>query len=152
MWNIAVENVILRNMKHSTRSNWKFGECVQQWFHWTIHVIFEQTRLNQFLAEKKPWKIYGAAKSASVAKKSSMRDRRLGMHPSDAKNYNHHMNHVAIPLTRQLVDAVMFNHWYCRKQLLYLTALDWENSRHFAATPPVSSRNEVWGTSGKTTY
>ena len=37
-----------------------------------------------------------------------MRDRRLGMDPSDARNYNHHKNHVVIPLTRQLADTVMF--------------------------------------------
>ena len=29
-----------------TSTNWKLGECVRQWFHWTIHVIFLQTRLN----------------------------------------------------------------------------------------------------------
>ena len=72
-------------------------------------MILEQTRLSQFLAEKKTSKIYRAARSASVTKKSFMRDRRLGMHPSDAKNYRtHHRTHVVIPLTRQLADAVMF--------------------------------------------
>ena len=29
-----------------TSTNWKLGECVRQWFHWTIQVIFLQTRLN----------------------------------------------------------------------------------------------------------
>ena len=71
-------------------------------------MILVQTRLNQFLAEKKTSKIYRVAKGASVTKKSFMRDRRLGMHRSDAKNYNHHRTHVVIPLTRQLADAVMF--------------------------------------------
>ena len=60
-----------------TSTNWKLGECVRQWFHWTIHVIFLQTRLNlktkvkhryQFLGwpRKSPWKICGEANSGSA--------------------------------------------------------------------------------------
>ena len=66
-----------------TSTNWKLGECVRQWFHWTIHVIFLQTRLNlktkvkhryQFLGwpRKSPWKICGEQWE------------RRGTHPSDA--------------------------------------------------------------------
>ena len=58
-------------------TNWKLGECVRQWFHWTIHVIFLQTRLNlktkvkhryQFLGwpRKSPRKICGEANSGSA--------------------------------------------------------------------------------------
>ena len=60
-----------------TSTNWKLGECVRQWFHWTIHVIFLQTRLNlktkvkhryQFLGwpRKSPWKICREANSGSA--------------------------------------------------------------------------------------
>ena len=46
-----------------TSRNWKLGDCVRQWFHWTFHVIFVQKRLNfetesehkyQFLADEMP--------------------------------------------------------------------------------------------------
>jgi len=60
-----------------TSSNWKLGECVRQWFHWNLHVIFLQTRLNlkteekhryQFLGwpRKSPWKICGEANIESA--------------------------------------------------------------------------------------
>ena len=46
---LTVKRKIYADLKQNwlvTSINWKLGECVRQWFHWTIHVIFLQTRLN----------------------------------------------------------------------------------------------------------